>query len=46
MNAVFILLPVAIAMGGVFAWLFLRAVKEGQFDDVWLDDAPERILRE
>lgn len=46
MNAIFILLPVALGMGALFAFLFLRAAKEGQFDDAWLDDAPERILRE
>ncbi len=46
MNAVFVLLPVALAMGAVFAWLFMRAVKDGQFDDASLDDAAERILHD
>lgn len=44
MNIIFILLPVAVAMGGVFALLFLRAARDGQFDD--LDDPPERMLRD
>lgn len=44
MDIVFVLLPVAVLMGAVFAFLFLRAAKQGQFDD--LDDAPERMLRD
>lgn len=44
MDIVFLLLPVAVAMGGVFVVLFLRAAKDGQFDD--LDDPPERMLRD
>lgn len=44
MNIVFILIPVAVAMGGVFAALFLRAARDGQFDD--LDDPPQRMLRD
>jgi cbb3-type cytochrome oxidase maturation protein len=44
MRAVIFLLPVALALGGVFAWLFLAAVRDGQFDD--LDDPPERILHD
>ncbi len=44
MDIVFVLLPVAVAMGAVFAFLFLRAAKDGQFDD--LDDPPERMLRD
>ena len=42
MNAVFFLLPIAIGLGAVFAWLFLRAARSGQFDD--LDDPPRRML--
>lgn len=34
----------AVALAGVFLWLFLRAVKDGQFDD--LDDPPKRILKD
>lgn len=44
MNAIFFLLPAAVLLGGTFAFLFLRAVKDGQFDD--LDDPPERMLRD
>jgi cbb3-type cytochrome oxidase maturation protein len=43
-NAVIFLLPIALVLGGVFALLFLRAVKKGQFDD--LDDPPRRMLQE
>jgi cbb3-type cytochrome oxidase maturation protein len=41
---VFILLPLAVVLGGVFLVLFLLAVKGGQFDD--LDDPPKRILKD
>jgi cbb3-type cytochrome oxidase maturation protein len=44
MNVVFILLPIAVVLGGVFLVLFLLAVKGGQFDD--LDDPPKRILKD
>ena len=44
MNAVLFLLPIAVLLGGLFAVLFLRAVKKGQFDD--LDDPPQRMLQE
>jgi len=44
MRAVLFLLPVALALGAVFAWLFVAAVRSGQFDD--LDDPPERILHD
>jgi cbb3-type cytochrome oxidase maturation protein len=44
MNAVIILLPIAIMLGGVFLVLFLLAVRTGQFDD--LDDPPKRILKD
>jgi len=44
MSAVAFLLPIAIAMGGLFAVLFLLAVRNGQFED--LDDPPERILHD
>ncbi len=44
MNALIFLLPIALLLGGVFAFLFLRAVKKGQFDD--LDDPPRRMLQE
>lgn len=44
MRAFLILLPVSLAIGAVFAWLFIRAVRDGQFDD--LDDPPERMLHD
>ena len=44
MNAIFFLLPIALTLGGVFAYLFLKASQDGQFDD--LDDPPERMLRD
>jgi cbb3-type cytochrome oxidase maturation protein len=44
MKAVLFLLPVALLLGGIFALLFLRAVRSGQFDD--LDDPPKRILKD
>lgn len=42
MNAILFLLPIAVALGAVFAFLFLRAARSGQFDD--LDDPPRRML--
>jgi cbb3-type cytochrome oxidase maturation protein len=44
MTAILILLPVAVALGAMFAVLFVRAVRQGQFDD--LDDPPKRILKD
>ena len=44
MNAVIFLIPVAVGLAAVFLVLFLRAVKDGQFDD--LDDPPKRILKD
>jgi cbb3-type cytochrome oxidase maturation protein len=44
MNAVLFLLPIALFLGGVFAALFVRAVRTGQFDD--LDDPAVRILQD
>lgn len=44
MNAILILLPVAIALGAIFAVLFVRAARQGQFDD--LDDPPKRVLKD
>ena len=44
MNVLFILVPLALVLGGVFLVLFLLAVKGGQFDD--LDDPPKRILKD
>ncbi len=44
MNAIGFLLPVAVLLGGIFVFLFVLAVRHGQFDD--LDDPPERILKD
>ncbi len=44
MNSLGFLVPIAIALGLVFVLLFLKAVRDGQFDD--LDDPPERILHD
>lgn len=44
MNAILWLIPVAIGLGAIFVFLFLSAVKGGQFDD--LDDPPRRILKD
>ena len=44
MNSIFFLLPIALLLGAVFALLFVRAVRDGQFDD--LDDPPERMLHD
>lgn len=44
MNALLYLLPIAVLLGAVFAILFVKAVRSGQFDD--LDDPPERILHD
>ena len=43
MEALFWLVPLAIALGGTFAAAFLWAVRSGQFDDI--DDAPVRMLQ-
>lgn len=44
MDLIVILLPVAVALGALFAVLFVLAARNGQFDD--LDDPPERILHD
>jgi cbb3-type cytochrome oxidase maturation protein len=44
MNSLVFLIPIAVALAAVFLFLFLRAVKDGQFDD--LDDPPRRILKD
>ncbi len=44
MNAILFLLPIALVLGAIFAFLFLRAVRGGQFDD--LDDPPTRMLKD
>lgn len=44
MNSLIFLVPIAVALAAVFLILFLKAVKDGQFDD--LDDPPRRILKD
>jgi cbb3-type cytochrome oxidase maturation protein len=44
MNSIFFLLPIALLLGAIFAFLFVKAVRGGQFDD--LDDPPERMLHD
>jgi cbb3-type cytochrome oxidase maturation protein len=43
-NSIFFLLPIALILGAVFAALFVKAARDGQFDD--LDDPPERMLHD
>jgi cbb3-type cytochrome oxidase maturation protein len=43
-NSLIFLVPIAVALAAVFLILFLKAVKDGQFDD--LDDPPRRILKD
>ena len=42
MNSIFFLLPIALILGGIFAALFVKAARDGQFDD--LDTPAVRIL--
>ncbi len=44
MQALIILVPAALLLGGIFLALFIRAARQGQFDD--LDDPPRRMLDE
>ncbi len=44
MNSIFFLLPIALVLGGIFAFLFVKAARDGQFDD--LDDPPRRMLQD
>jgi cbb3-type cytochrome oxidase maturation protein len=43
-RALLILVPATMAIAGLFMWLFVRAARSGQFDD--LDDPPERMLHD
>jgi cbb3-type cytochrome oxidase maturation protein len=42
MDALVWLIPLAISLGALFVWLFLGAVKQGQYDD--LDAAARSVL--
>lgn len=44
MNSLVFLIPIAVALAGIFLFLFLKAARDGQFDD--LDDPPRRILKD
>jgi cbb3-type cytochrome oxidase maturation protein len=44
MQALVWLVPLAIGLGATFVFLFLRAVREGQYDD--LDAAARSVLDE
>ncbi|MCB9675296.1 MAG: cbb3-type cytochrome oxidase assembly protein CcoS [Alphaproteobacteria bacterium] len=44
MDILLILIPLAIALGAVFATFFVFAAKNGQFED--LDDPATRILHD
>jgi len=43
-NSLLFLVPIAVALAAIFLILFLKAVKDGQFDD--LDDPPKRMLKD
>jgi cbb3-type cytochrome oxidase maturation protein len=42
MSVLYVLLPLAVLMGGLAVFAFLRAVRKGQFDD--LDTPQHRML--
>jgi cbb3-type cytochrome oxidase maturation protein len=42
MEIVYLLVPLAVLLAGVIAWIFFWAVKSGQFDD--LEGPAHRIL--
>lgn len=44
MDILVILLPLSVTLAATFAFIFVRAVRNGQFDD--LDDPAERILHD
>ena len=44
MDVLIVLLPLSVALAAVFLSLFVRAVSEGQFED--LDDPGWRVLDE
>lgn len=44
MDVIVILIPIAVGLGAVFAFLFVQAARTGQFDD--LDDPSQRILED
>jgi cbb3-type cytochrome oxidase maturation protein len=44
MDILLILLPLSLVLAALFVWLFVRAARSGQFED--LDDAPLRMLHD
>jgi cbb3-type cytochrome oxidase maturation protein len=44
MSVIYLLLPVAFALGIVAVWAFVRATKAGQFDD--LETPAHRVLHD
>ncbi|HHN78174.1 MAG TPA: cbb3-type cytochrome oxidase assembly protein CcoS [Phycisphaerales bacterium] len=42
MSVLFVMLPLALLTAGFFVWMFIRAVRGGQFDD--LDSPPIRAI--
>lgn len=42
MSVIFIMLPMALLLAGLFVWGFIRAVTSGQYDDV--DTPPIRAV--
>ncbi len=44
MDILLILIPIALALGAVFAVLFVLAARSGQFED--LDDPATRVLQD
>jgi len=44
MDILIVLLPLSVLLASSFLWMFVRAVREGQFDD--LDDGARRLLDE
>ncbi|MEL6330046.1 MAG: cbb3-type cytochrome oxidase assembly protein CcoS [Planctomycetota bacterium] len=42
MSVILIMLPIALALAGLFVWGFIRCVSTGQYDD--LDTPPLRML--
>lgn len=44
MDILLVLMPVALGLGAVFAVLFVRAARAGQFED--LDDPAIRMLQD
>ena len=44
MSVIYVLLPVAIILASVALWGFVRAVREGQYDD--LETPAHRVLHD